>query len=415
MSSTSSTFDSTSTPSQDTATLPTVVPSSSSAAASSSSVNQCFTPQATNYVQNPGFETVTSSTINRWNVVIPGASQWSAAGASTSSSNKVRSENKAIAGTTANKKTTAVSISQSISNLEAGSSVYIGGYVKSLLSSSTINSGATLVFTLLFDNVQVDKFVVTAATTQVYQQLSSASSVLVAATTVHTISLRIDTSGFQGDIYAADDFYVIPVSGPNGAALCSATVVPVRACLQAPSTNYVVNPGFDTRNPSTGSVFYPSWDVTQDSNWSPNSFVYSGFGDPGNAFRGFTVPGSAGAVEGTLVLKQGNIVIPDGAIITVNAYVQGGRESTTNSPYTISLKFDDQTMDSWSPKGPNAQKYVLYSNTLTGQTVVATGSDPHSISLVVKTVGVADKDIFFADNFSIFVIAGLNGQRLCPA
>lgn len=384
--------------------------SSSSVVVSSSSVPQCYTPQATNYVQNSGFETGLGANISPWMLSSQTSNRWTSTGVSTAQAGV---SGNGLKGTTKSASLTTVTLSQTITNLEADISVYVLAYVKSLRDPSTLKDDKPTIFTLFFDDVQVDTFTVTAATNRVFQQLSSASSIRVTNSGTHQISLTISTSGANGDLYVADDFSIIPVVGPKDIPLCSPPDVPPRACLPAQSSNYVVNPGFDTLDPTEDSVFYPYWDVIQDNNWSPGSFVYSGYGRTGNAFRGYTKQGTDGAQPGTLILRQGGIAIPDGAIINVSAWVKAGRASTSANPLTVTLKFDDQTMDTARPTVTT--RYAEYANTYTSQTVVAAGADPHSISLVVTTSGVSNADIFFVDDFSIVVLSGPNGQRLCAS
>ncbi|KAF2824481.1 hypothetical protein CC86DRAFT_468589 [Ophiobolus disseminans] len=241
--------------------------------------------------------------------------------------------------------------------------------------------------------------------------MTSPSSILVTGGNSHTLKLRVETAGYQGATFAADDFYLIVTSGPDGAAVCNPTPAPTPSCFAAPSANLVKNPGFNYDPAFETSMAY--WSVTQGSAYSTNSWVWDYAGYPsGNGFLGYTVREDAGKVDSTQYLRQDNIDIPQGAVLDFSVYFNPQRTgNTADKPFSVTLKFDDQVVRSSTPTVSNT--WVVFGSTPSAPRLSATGSGPHSLLLEVRTGGVENADIYFADDFSIKVLAGPNGQRIC--
>ncbi|KAF1850246.1 uncharacterized protein K460DRAFT_400317 [Cucurbitaria berberidis CBS 394.84] len=319
--------------------------------------------------------------------------------------------NLGLKGATTSTAATTIDVSQPINNLAPGTTINVGGYVKSLLDAV---SAGTVTFSLYFDDVLLDQLVSTPGTTKVYQMLSSPSAFVVTGGDSHTLKLRVEAAGFRGAIFAADDFYVIVASGPGDVPVCNPTPAPTRACFSAQSTNYVRNPGFDNDPVLDTAMAY--WSVSQGSAYSTNSWVwdYAGRGG-GNGFLGFTIAGDAGKVDSTQFLKQENINIPEGAIIDIRGYVNPRRASTVDKPLSLTLKFDNQVVQSYTPQTTGFTRIGTTFGSRSNTRVTIVGSGPHTLSLEVRTAGVENADIYYADDFEIKVVSGPGGLRLCPS
>ncbi|OAL53511.1 hypothetical protein IQ07DRAFT_596549 [Pyrenochaeta sp. DS3sAY3a] len=240
--------------------------------------------------------------------------------------------------------------------------------------------------------------------------MTGSSSLVVTGGTSHQLRLRIESTGYTGPVFAADDFYVIAASGPDNNPVCNPTPAPAPSCFSAPSGNVVRNPDFNFDTTLNSALAY--WSVTQGPAFSSASGVRGDAGYPsGNGFVGTTVSGAAGAVDSTLVLSQDGLAIPEGAVIDVRAQVNPRRSmSTTAAPWSLTLKFDTQVVRNASPTTSNV--WVTFGTTISGK-ITVTGSGPHTISLEARTTGVANADIFFADGFLVEVLGGPGGQRVC--
>ncbi|OAL44391.1 hypothetical protein IQ07DRAFT_649422 [Pyrenochaeta sp. DS3sAY3a] len=309
-----------------------------------------------------------------------------------------RSGSYGLRGQTTTTTSTTVEIYQTITDLDPGTAIHVGCYVRSLRGGNP----PTIVFTLLFDDVQIDKFTNTANTNNVYQMLSTTSSIQVTGGSSHTIVLRIETAGITGPVFAADDFYIIVESGPGGVPVCNPTPPPPRECYTGQTgVNLVKNPGFDNG--------LDSYSVSQTgTGFSSNSSVVDYAGNPsGNGFRGYTITGDAGKDDSTITIKQENIDIPDGVTASILVDVFPKRAAPSgDKPYSIAVWFDNIALSTFT-----SSFNAFFKLGSTGWPV--TGPGPHSISLVVRTGGIENAEIFYADNFEIKVTRPTNGSRIC--
>ncbi|CAO2647604.1 Nn.00g085260.m01.CDS01 [Neocucurbitaria sp. VM-36] len=328
----------------------------------------------------------------------------------------VRSNAYGLKGSTSTTSSTTIEIVQTINNLAAGTAVNIGGYVKALRTATT---NSPLTFSLYFDGVLLDRIYVNNVTTSpvstntaAYQLMTSPSNYLVTGGNSHTLKLRVETSGYSGQTFAADDFYVIVASGPGNVPGCDPIPVPTRPCFSAPASNLVKNPGFDYDATFDTSMAY--WSVSQDPGYSRGSWVYSERGRTStNGFLGYTVTGDAGKVDSTQYLQQQNIDVPEGSIIDVSGYVNPRRAvNTAAEPFSITLKFDGQVVQTIYPSDGNVRRWTRIGTT-TATRFAVVGSGPHTLSLEVRTAGYEYTDIYWADDFAIQVITGPTGERLC--
>ncbi|KAF2026991.1 hypothetical protein EK21DRAFT_115234 [Setomelanomma holmii] len=188
------------------------------------STSTCYSAP-TNYLTNPGFEATTSwgSATNPWVLDAP-STQWSAGSTGSYSLSMYRySGSRGFAAYSSNY-TAVLTLEQTVT-IPVGVKVKVGGYVKNLRG---VSSTATqpLSFVLSLDDSPVYTYSPSNAGSSWTEVKPSTNSFLAGATTsTHTFTFQVSskltaTSDKSAYIFAADDFYVTPLSGPNGEKIC---------------------------------------------------------------------------------------------------------------------------------------------------------------------------------------------------
>jgi hypothetical protein len=84
--------------------------------------------------------------------------------------------------------------------------------------------------------------------------------------------------------------------------------------------------------------------------------------------------------------------------------------TTTGSPFSINLKFDNAVVKTLTPSDGARNDWILVTGTVTVAERGAAGS--HTISLGVTTTG-KNGNYFAVDDLSVKVVSGPNGQKVC--
>jgi hypothetical protein len=201
-----------------------VVPSSSSVAP------PCYSPTATNYISNPGFENSATSA-SPWTVgqTVPstGTSRWDFSVKASTNAVPSRSGRYSYAGYSKFNTATTLELTQTIT-IDSGLEIDVGGYVK--VFAAPANQGqATVKFTLLFDGLPMATYNYARANGGggSYQLLEVPQSfVITSPGKSHVVKLRIEANKYDSGnlpLFTADDFYLNVVKGPNDRPLCRIT------------------------------------------------------------------------------------------------------------------------------------------------------------------------------------------------
>lgn len=109
---------------------------------------------------------------------------------------------------------------EQVVTIRIGVTVKVGVWFKGLRPNHSTISPFTV--TLTVDNIQVATW---NPNSNAYTEIVSTSNTLLGSATQssHTISLTVQSVAVLNQvIFATDDFYVTPISGPNGETICDA-------------------------------------------------------------------------------------------------------------------------------------------------------------------------------------------------
>ncbi|KAH7078687.1 hypothetical protein BKA63DRAFT_563361 [Paraphoma chrysanthemicola] len=180
-----------------------------------------------NYLTNPGFETKTGPLQSPWKFTPGSSTQWKTSDTEVKKgSTYAYSDSNGFQGYSSERLVT-MSLEQEVT-IPANVKVKVGLMFKALRSSNS--NGNPFIVNLKIDGTAVP-LKVDGVTATDYKPSSSSWKALVPASNSyfggsveakHKITLYVSSSIQNSqDIFVADDFFITPITGPNGLPLCS--------------------------------------------------------------------------------------------------------------------------------------------------------------------------------------------------